>query len=221
MRRYINIFLTVLILLGVGVLAFGGYKYFDMKSKEKLMSEQVDELLRNRVEIEVTDDDPSGIKAMLDEKKNFMSSDFGHGDGIGKLLIPKIDGELSIVEGVHEDDLLKGVGHDQDTLFPTDDGQIVLSGHRDTVFTGMGELEIGDTMTISMPYGDFEYKIVEMYITDPDDLTVIVPHDEETLTVTTCYPFNYVGHAPNRYIVNAEPMFDMDEFRALQNAYGI
>lgn len=198
------------------MLGYGGYMYYDTKVQAKASSEAVDELLQNRVDIETTDDDPNGFRMVIQEKLKFLGSDYGHGDAVGKLVIPKLDGELPIVEGVHEDDLAKGVGHYQGTMFPTDGGQTVLSGHRDTVFRGMGKLEVGDTMTVSMPYGDFEYKIDEMYVTGADDLTVIVPHDEETLTVTTCYPFDFIGSAPDRYIVNAKPMFDMDDFNQKQ-----
>lgn len=219
MKKTINIVLSIIIIMGVGFVGYGGYQHFDMKAQAKASSEEVDDLLNNREEIELTDDDPFGFMSMLKNKDDFMNSGFGHGDGVGKLIIPKIDGELSIVEGVHEDDLEKGVGHDQDTMFPTDGEQTVLSGHRDTVFRDMGKMELGDTMTVSMPYGDFEYKIDDMYIVDMMDTSVIVPHDEETLTVTTCYPFNFVGSAPDRYIIDAKPTFDMDEFNQKKEEY--
>lgn len=142
--------------------------------------------------------------------KSDFTPDFG--EGVGMLSIGKIDAEIPIIEGTSEYDLKKGVGHYEGTSYPLDDDQIVLSGHRDTVFRRMKEVEIGDIMTVNMPYGDFDYRVVNTRIVDAEDRTIIVPHDKETLTVTTCHPFSYVGNAPNRYIIDAEPIYDRDEY---------
>lgn len=189
-------------IVGVCVLVYGGYSHFSTKSKGVETLVQAQEILEQREDI------PEEV-SVIDVKDEFKNS-LSIGDVVGQLTIPKLDGVLPIVEGVNEDELSKGVGHYQGTSFPLDNDQIVLSGHRDTVFRGMGDLEIGDTMTVSLPYGDFEYEIYEMYVTGADDLSVIVPHDEEVLTVTTCYPFNFIGNAPDRYIINAKPLFNTD-----------
>src|SRR5699024_10312077 len=89
---------------------------------------------------------------------------------------------------------------------------IVLSGHRDTVFRRMGDLDLGDILTVRMPYGDFDYEIINTKIVPADDLSIIVPHDEEILTVTTCYPFRYIGDAPDRYIIDAKPIYKKKDF---------
>src|SRR5690606_26001183 len=95
------------------------------------------------------------------------------GETVGILHIPKIEAELPIVEGTDEDELKQGVGHYKGTAYPLENDQILLYGHRDTVFKRMGELEIGDTLTIELPYGEFSYEIVETFIVDADDTTVI------------------------------------------------
>lgn len=141
-------------------------------------------------------------------KKEDFDPEINIGDSIGILVIDRIDAYLPIVAGIDEDDLRKGVGHYDGTALPLDEDQIVLSGHRDTVFRRMGELEIGDIMTVKMPYGDFDYKITNTKVVSADDRTIIVPHEEEKLTVTTCYPFTYIGSAPDRYIIDAEPLHD-------------
>ncbi|MGP4066606.1 class D sortase [Oceanobacillus sp. M65] len=157
----------------------------------------------------VTVQDESGKDKIFSSESVAGSLDFNSeiGEEIGLLLISKIDATLPIVEGVSEDELKKGVGHYDGTAFPSEPGQIVLSGHRDTVFRRMGELEIGDELLVRMPYGDFTYVMEKTEIVSADDLTVIRPHDydEEMLTITTCYPFRYIGSAPDRYIVYAKP----------------
>lgn len=126
-------------------------------------------------------------------------------DVIGILRVPKIDAKLPIIEGTEIDDLKKGVGHYKGTALPQEGEQIVLSGHRDTVFTNFDQLEVGDDFVVDLPTGSFTYEIRQTEIVDAEDLTVIRPRGEEVLTVTTCYPFNYIGYAPDRYVMYAYP----------------
>ncbi|MGN8842286.1 class D sortase [Niallia sp. HCP3S3_B10] len=129
------------------------------------------------------------------------------GDAVGLLEIDKIDGILPIVEGTDPDDLDKGVGHYKGSFYPNENGQIVLSGHRDTVFRRAGELEIGDELKIVLPYGEFSYQITSTKIVEADDRSIITLDDsKEELILTTCYPFRFVGNAPQRYIIYAERM---------------
>lgn len=124
------------------------------------------------------------------------------GEAAGILEIPKIHAELPIVEGTDADDLEKGVGHYKGSYYPNDNGQIVLSGHRDTVFRRTGELKRGDQLKILLPYGSFSYEIEKTKIVDKNDTSIItLQHDKEELILTTCYPFTYIGNAPKRYII--------------------
>jgi sortase A len=127
------------------------------------------------------------------------------GDAVGVLKIDRLKAELPIVEGTDPDDLEKGVGHYKGSYYPNENGQIVLSGHRDTVFRKAGDLEIGDSLKILLPQGEFEYIIKSTKIVDADDTSIITLQNErEELILTTCYPFSFVGNAPERYIIYAE-----------------
>ncbi|WP_102273058.1 class D sortase [Cytobacillus massiliigabonensis] len=126
------------------------------------------------------------------------------GEVIGILEIPGLEAELPIIEGTHEDELEKGVGHYAGSVFPGQEDQIVLSGHRDTVFRRLGELEIGDTLQIVMPYGKYSYKISQSQIVEANDTSIIQSTAPvETLIVSTCYPFSFIGDAPYRYVLTA------------------
>ncbi|MGG5254855.1 class D sortase [Neobacillus sp. SM06] len=128
------------------------------------------------------------------------------GDAIGLLDIPKIKAVLPIVEGTDPDDLAKGVGHFKGSSLPTEKGQIVLSGHRDTVFRKLGELKIGDPLNVKAKTGSQTYKITNTKIVNSDDRSIItLQKTKEELILTTCYPFGYIGNAPKRYIVYASP----------------
>jgi sortase A len=126
------------------------------------------------------------------------------GETIGTLSIPALQKTLPIVEGTGDDELKRGVGHFAQSVLPGANDNCVLSGHRDTVFTGLGKLVVGDQLVVETASGTFTYVISLIRIVDKDDRTVIVPADHAVLTVTTCYPFNYVGSAPDRYVLLAD-----------------
>jgi sortase A len=126
------------------------------------------------------------------------------GDTLGTLTIPALDQELPIIHGVGEDELEKGIGHFAQSVLPGENNNSVLSGHRDTVFRDLGKLQIGDQLIVQTSAGTFTYEIINTQIVDKDDKTIITPMDHAVLTVTTCYPFSYVGAAPDRYILSAD-----------------
>lgn len=188
--KKISIFLIV---IGIAFLGFSGYQLYKTNSAQKESLAEAKELLNKPTQ--------------KNEPK--IPTDFSPtiGETIGILHIPKLEADMPIVEGTDEDELEKGVGHYKGTAFPLQNDQIVLSGHRDTVFRRMGELEIGDILTVKMEYGDHSYQISDTKIVAADDRTIIVPTaPEEVLTVTTCYPFSYIGDAPDRYIITAVPV---------------
>ncbi|CAM3956790.1 class D sortase [Mesobacillus thioparans] len=126
------------------------------------------------------------------------------GEMMGSLSIPKIDANLPIYHGTDEDELEKGVGHFAGSVLPGERDNSVLSGHRDTVFRKLGDVGKGDLLEVTTEAGTFIYKVRKVRIVDADDRTVIVPTPRPTLTVSTCYPFNYIGDAPERYILIAD-----------------
>ena len=128
------------------------------------------------------------------------------GDNIGSLSIPVLKQELPIIQGTGDDELKKGVGHFTQSVLPGEDDNCVLSGHRDTYFAELGALKIGDQLIVQTSAGIFTYVVNGSRIVHADDKTVIVPTDHAVLTMTTCYPFDFIGNAPDRYIVSADLM---------------
>lgn len=126
------------------------------------------------------------------------------GELMGRLYIPKIDQSLPIYHGTNEDELAKGVGHFAGSVLPGEKDNSVLSGHRDSVFRSLGEVGTGDKLITTTSAGTFTFKIKKVRIVNEDDRTVIVPKPKATLTLTTCYPFNFIGKAPDRYVLVAE-----------------
>ncbi|MBT2697866.1 class D sortase [Bacillus sp. ISL-40] len=182
------IILTGLILVGIGL-----WQFIDVKTQTHASLKQAKELIADQ-----PDDAP--------KKREVNSKPPEMGETVGLLAIPKIKAELAIIEGTDPDDLEKGVGHYKGAYYPGDQRQIVLSGHRDTVFRKLGELEIGDSLKMEMPYGSYTYEIIDTKIVKSDDTSIItLQHNKEELILTTCYPFSYIGNAPKRYIIYAKP----------------
>ena len=132
-------------------------------------------------------------------------AEYEKGAEIGWLLIPALDMKYPVYWGTDEETLMQGVGyHPGNFTTPPDGlGHTVLSGHRDTVFRGLGELEHGARMYVQFENIQYEYEIKKTWITNAEDRSVIIEKSQPTLTLTTCYPFNFIGSAPDRYIIEA------------------
>jgi len=125
------------------------------------------------------------------------------GNKVGVLSIPALGQKLPIVEGTTASQLKRGVGHFHGSTMPGGEDNCILSGHRDTVFTKLGKLKKGNRLVVTTAAGTFTYKITQIRIVSASDKTVVVHKDHAALTVTTCYPFHYIGSAPKRYVLVA------------------
>lgn len=142
-----------------------------------------------------------------ESQKQIPASQVQHqmGEQIAYMVIPKIKQKYQVYWGADAKTLKKGVGMfvSDITTTPSGNGHTVLSGHRDTVFTNLGDLQENDYILVEYDKRVYIYQIQKHWITDANDRTVIVAKDKPTLTLTTCYPFNYIGDAPERYIIEA------------------
>ena len=126
------------------------------------------------------------------------------GTFLGTISIPTINKTFNIFEGTEPKQLDKGVGHYVNSVMPGLSDNSVLAGHRDTVFAELGKVKLGELIRIRVREGIFSYKVAAIRIVDKNDRTVIVPTSEATLTLSTCFPFRFIGNAPKRYIVTAK-----------------
>jgi len=192
---------VLLITIGSISLAYYFIEWYDSrKTTEALTNEEV-QYYQN---IEMSNKDKQTLPITSQQTP---SSQMQHKDGerIAYMVIPKIKRKYSIYWGADDKTLKKGVGMlvSDNTTTPSGNGHTVLSGHRDTVFTDLGELKENDYILVEYDNKVYVYQINKHWITDADDLTVIVPKATSTLTLTTCYPFKYIGDAPERYIIES------------------
>ncbi|MGG6309511.1 class D sortase [Paenibacillus macerans] len=126
------------------------------------------------------------------------------GDILGEIAFPTLDQRYAIAEGTTSGPLKLGAGHYSGSPLPGENGNSVLAGHRDTVFRSLGQLKAGDTIEIETVSGHFAYEVTERQIVDEHDADAVQSSTEPLLTLITCYPFTYVGPAPERLLITAK-----------------
>jgi LPXTG-site transpeptidase (sortase) family protein len=123
---------------------------------------------------------------------------------IGRLEAPTVKMSTTVLEGSDDATLSRGAGHLEDTPFPGEAGNVGIAGHRDTVFRPLKRIQVGDPLELTTADRLYRYRISKTLIVGPNDVYVLDPTKTPTMTLVTCYPFEYVGHAPRRFIVQAE-----------------
>ena len=122
---------------------------------------------------------------------------------LAALEIPAIRLEVPVLEGTDDLTLNQGVGHIEGTPLPGKGGNVGIAGHRDGFFRGLKDIHVGDTIDLITKTGSSRYIVDEILIVSPDDAWVLRPRPSASLTLVTCYPFYFVGSAPQRFIVHA------------------
>ena len=119
------------------------------------------------------------------------------------LRIPRIHLEVPVLEGTSDITLNRGGGHVEETAMPGTSGNSGIAGHRDGFFRGLKDVGPGDTVELETLHEKQIYRIERAWIVNPEDVSVLDPTPEQAITLVTCYPFYFVGSAPQRYIVRA------------------
>lgn len=129
-----------------------------------------------------------------------------YGTSYATINIPKININLPVYYGDTMEILKKGVGHSSGSYFPGEGGSIVYMGHNSKkVFRNFSKIEKGDLINIKTDYGDFSYKVYDTKIVEETDINALpIQDNKEMLMIYTCYPFNNIGYATQRYVVYAE-----------------
>ena len=122
---------------------------------------------------------------------------------VGRIEIKRLGMSAIIADGIDVGTLLVAAGHVPGTALPGEPGNVVLGGHRDTFFRRLRDIRRHDTVSITTPGGTFNYRVDSTSVITPDQTDVLAPTDVPTLTLITCYPFNFIGPAPKRFVVRA------------------
>ena len=130
------------------------------------------------------------------------------GGVIGELEVPRIGLKAIVLQGDSENELRRAIGHLPETAMPGDAGNVALAGHRDGLFRPLRKVLPGDSIILRTPDREFEYQVEWTAIVPPTAVRVLQSTSEPALTLVTCYPFYYVGAAPERFVVRARKIPD-------------
>jgi sortase A len=123
---------------------------------------------------------------------------------IGRIVIERLGISVIVAEGVDLPTLRRAAGHIPGTPLPGQGGNVGISAHRDTFFRPLRNVRSDDLITVTTPAGEYRYRVVSTKIVSPEEVAVLDAGVNETLTLVTCYPFYFIGAAPNRFVVRAE-----------------
>lgn len=125
------------------------------------------------------------------------------GAPVAQLAVSRLDLSVAVAEGTDDEVLRRAVGHLRHTSLPGEGGHIALAGHRDTFFRPLEGIELGDRISVEAPGSSEVYEVEWFRIIDPSELWVLEDPGYPALTLITCYPFRFVGNAPQRFVVRA------------------
>src|SRR6185503_9326892 len=125
------------------------------------------------------------------------------GSPLGRIEISRVGLTAMVQEGIDEGTLRRAVGHIPGTPLPGQRGNVALAGHRDTFFRGLRQIRQDDEITLTTLSGSYRYRVESTKVVEPEETEVLSDAENDILTLVTCYPFNFVGSAPQRFIVRA------------------
>jgi sortase A len=125
---------------------------------------------------------------------------------IALLRIGRVGLEVPVFADTSERNLNRGAGWVKGTAAPDDGGNMAIAAHRDGYFRVLKDVAVGDVLELESISRQQAYRVVELSIVEPGDISPLYATDTAAVTLVTCYPFYFVGHAPQRYVVRAVAM---------------
>jgi sortase A len=184
-RRGLRRIEYALLAAGLAILGYCGAELLNSHIQQTRGAHELDQLRRT----------PPAVSA--------APATLAEGTLVGQVEIPKLHLSAVVFQGTSDRILAQGVGHLDGSAFPGQTGNVVLAAHRDTIFRSLRNIRKGDLVQVTTPYGIRTYAVDATEVVKPTETGVIAATATPTLTLITCYPFYYVGHAPKRFIVRA------------------
>jgi sortase A len=198
-RRLLRLSERLLIVFGIVGVAYFLYAYVETRLYQVFEDRELDKILNSG-----TAAGPSGTESEKAGPRNTSQRAVpANGSMVGRIEIPRLGVSAVIRAGSDARTLRLAVGYIPGTALPGDPGNLGLAGHRDTFFRKLRDINPDDEIRIVTEDGVFTYHVERTTIVMPEDVWVLNPTNYPTLTLVTCYPFNYIGSAPKRFIVRA------------------
>ncbi len=206
MRRLERVLLIVgLILVAVYALAKFHSEISAYFALRRFEAERKEARLRTQESVKLRTGEKVDFSLWSDKRVQAYVESLATKDGTPSavLRVPKLRLEVPVYDGTDDLTLNRGVGRIIGTAKLGQAGNTGIAGHRDGFFRGLKDIAPGDTIELTMPDRADQYVVEKVQITSPDDVSVLQPTTRPSLTLVTCYPFYFIGSAPQRYIVSA------------------
>jgi sortase A len=191
-----------LLILGILLLALWSKSYFESSAFQSAESKKLETAI-GPSEAAASESEPAALHAPRSSKHARQRMALGKGV-LGKIEIPRLRIGAIIAEGSDVKTLRRAVGHIKGTALPGKPGNCALAGHRDTFLRGLGGIREDDTIRVVTPERTYAYRVEWSSVVKPQRVDVVDSTATRSLTLITCYPFVYVGHAPKRFVVRAK-----------------
>jgi len=195
-------------IVGILLLGYGGFVLLDTWLFQACQTWRFQQALKSSKpaigSVEQLHPSPLPARAEADRARAESLGINGHtGSPLGRIEINSIGLAAMIMEGTDRKTLRRAVGHIPGTPLPGQQGNVVITGHRDTFFRGLRNIHKDDEITLTTLNGSFRYRVDSTQVVEPEDTEVLDDSDDAVLTLVTCYPFYFVGPAPKRFVVRA------------------
>jgi sortase A len=189
------------ILLAIAVVCLGyyGYVWGETQLYQAYENRELNAILQSAPATTASASTSPAVKAATAPRRVEPSA----GALLGRIEIPRLGVSTIVRAGSDARTLQLAVGHIPGTALPGEAGNMGLAGHRDTFFRRLRDIRADDVIRLVTPDGTFLYRVERTNVVNPTDVWVLDPTAGTTLTLVTCYPFTYIGSAPQRFIVRA------------------
>ena len=198
MSGMLKIVERVFLASGLGLIALAAFAHIDARTHQKVA---IDEFERIRTAIARPD-----AQLEWSDKRKLAYEDALQRDAgktLAVLRIPSSNIEVPVLDSTSDLALNRGAGHVEGTALPGEPGNVAIAAHRDGFFRGLKDIRLGDEIEVTTLTGQQTYTVTMLSVVDPLNVSVLDPTDESTITLITCYPFYFMGAAPERFIVRA------------------
>jgi sortase A len=183
----------LLLVVGIACIGYYGYVSAETMLYQAYENRELDAILASRT--------PPATNVAIPNRTPRTAA---RGETVGRIEIPRLGVSAIIKTGTDARTLQLAVGHISGTALPGESGNVGLAGHRDTFFRRLRDIRTDDEIRVATPTRTYHYRVERTNVVEPGDVWVLDPTAHPALTLVTCYPFSYVGSAPQRFIVRAQ-----------------